>query len=376
MSGTLPRSSAVVLLLLAALSAGPGSARDLQVEVEVQHVGGELAPAELEAMLADPRLRIHAHYHPTSLIPGVTARSERVLPFGSRLFAIPREVGITGGQIERRGRTLRFQAPDVPPEHDLYRLRSMTLLIPVAPGVGRPQPVADVSLYDEAPADGAWETARFGRYGAFDLGLRLRHRWSDAKGGMQVVKFVCHRDIRALGEGQYRFRSPHRHEGLFRSLASDAQSDPPSRPRAGQRSRQMREPFPAPIAGWRVSRNHLVQVDLGGEIVERLSVFAEQSATGSCRRTHAYDALFSGGRMVILKRSIHDAECDGKGVSQSVEVAWAGDGSLARYIASSPQGTRDWDGFEDAACGSGAPPVDEAKALRVELQGIREAFLR
>jgi hypothetical protein len=363
-------------ILALALNAGTGIARDLQVEVDVLHVGGQLPPTELEAILADPKLVVEAHYQPTRLIEDVTARRERTMPLGSRLFAIPQVVNLTGAQIERKGRTLRFQVPDVPPGHDQYRLRSMNLLMPVAPGTGRPQPNADVTLYDEAPAGGAWEAARFGRYGAFDLGLRLRHRWSDAKGEMQVVKLVCHRDIQALGGGQYRFRSRHRHEGLFRSLASDAQSDPPSRPRAGQRSRQMREPFPAPIAGWRVSRNHLVQLDLDGQVVERLSVYAEQAGAGSCRRTYAYDALFSGGQPVVLKRSIHAAECEGKGDSPTVEVTWAGDGSLARYIFSSPQGLRDWDGFEGAACGSGAPPSDEVEALRAELQGIRDAFLR
>lgn len=352
--------------------------RELQVEVEVLHVGGQLAPAELEAMLADPKLSVEASYQPTRLIEGETARRERVMPFGSRLFAIPQQVVVEGAQIERKGRTLRFQVPDVPPGHSQYRLGSMLLFIPVAPGPGRPQPGARVTLYEEAPAAGAWETPRFGRYGAFDLGLRLRHRWSDAKGGMQVGKIVCQADIRALGGGQYRFRSPHRHEGLFRSLASDAQSDPPSRPKTGQRSRQMREPFPAPIAGWKLSRNHLMQVDLGGEVVERLSVYAEQAGAGSCRRTRSYDALFSGGQLVILRRSSYDTECGPGGESQSVEAAWGGDGNLSRYIGGSLPVGEGWDGFaaEGGCPSAAAPPGDEVEALKVELKGIRDAFLR
>jgi hypothetical protein len=367
-------------ILAWALSAGAGMARDLQVEVDVLHVGGQLPPAELEAMLADPKLAIEAHYQPTRLIEGETARRERTMPFGSRLFAIPQVVNLTGAQIERKGRTLRFQVPDVPPGHDQYRLRSMSLLIPVAPGVGRPQPNADVTLFDKAPAAGAWEAARFGRYGAFDLGLRVRHRWSNATDAIRVEGPKCSPDIQALGDGKYRFRARHPLEGYFQTLASAAHSDPPARPPAGQNSRRMREPFPEPLSGWRVSRNHLVQLDLRGRPVERLSVYAEQSGAGNCRRSRSYDALFAGGRLVMLRRSITASECGAGGgpESETVEAAWTESGSLARHIAGSPQGTRDWDGFEAQGCGavSAEPSQDEVKSLQAELQGIRDAFLR
>jgi hypothetical protein len=370
-------------IFLLALNAGQVMARDLQIEVEVLHIGGQLPPAELEAMLADPKLSVEAHYQPTRLIEDVTARRERTMPFGSKLFAIPQEVTVTGAQIERKGRTLRFQLPDVPPGHDQYRLGGMLLVMPVAPGEGRPQPVARVTLYEQPPAEGAVESARFGRYGAFDLGLRVRHRWSDAKGAVRVEGPKCQPDIHWLGDGRYRFRPRHRFEGMHRALASVAQSDPPSRAPAGQKSLRMREPLPEPIAGWRVSRNHLVQLALGGQTLERLSVYAEQAGAGPCRRTRSYDALYAGGQPVVLSRTVSETDCKGPDSSDSrtVETTWAEDGNLARFIASSPQGMQEWDRFDasaPASCGASAAPAipDEANALKAELSRIRDAFLK
>jgi hypothetical protein len=370
-------------ILAWALSAGAGMARDLQVEVDVLHVGGQLPPAELEAMLADPKLAIEAHYQPTRLIEGETARRERTMPFGSKLFAISQQVIVEGAQIERKGRTLRFQLPGVPAGHDQYRLGGMLLVMPVAPGEGRPQPVARVTLYEQPPAEGAVESARFGRYGAFDLGLRVRHRWSDAKGAVRVEGPKCQPDIHWLGDGRYRFRPRHSFEGMYRVLASVAHSDPPSRPPAGQKSWRMREPLPEPIAGWQLSRNHLVQLPLGGQTLERLSVYAEQAGAGACRRTRAYDALYAGGQPVVLRSSISETDCKAPDSSDSrtVETTWAEDGSLARFIASSPQGVQEWDRFDasvPASCGASAASAipDEANALKAELARFRDAFLK
>jgi hypothetical protein len=64
----MPRNLFTSVLLFLGLGAGPAPARDLQVEVEVLHIGGLLAPAEIETLLADERLSIVATYEPTRLI--------------------------------------------------------------------------------------------------------------------------------------------------------------------------------------------------------------------------------------------------------------------------------------------------------------------
>ena len=370
-------------LVFLGLGSGPALTRDLQVEVEVLHVGGMLAPAELQTMLADERLSIEALYHPTRLINGVTARRERIMPFGTRLFAINQDLNLKGDQIERKGRMLRFRVPDIHPEHaDYYRLHALSLRTPIASGKGRPQPELRIDLMQQPPKAGAYETASFTRFGAFDLGLRLRYRWSDAQGAMAVDPTICRADIQLLGNGEYRFRPHHRVAGLFRSLASTVQSDPPSRPPAEQRSMRMREPYPEPVAGWQLSRNHLVQLEVDGQPVERLSVYAEQSGAGRCRRTRGYEALFAGGQIVELESNSSDYDCGPEeGVQgRSVQAGWLNDGSLARYIVSSPQGSQAWDGFsasQSTQCGSGVvPPAGEVEALVTEFQRIRAAFLR
>jgi hypothetical protein len=375
----MPRFFSAMALLLSSLWPGTAPARDLEIEIDMQHVAGALDAAELEAMLADARLAVEAFYQPVRLIEGVTARRERTMPIGSRLFAIPQTLELTGAQVERRGRTVRVTVPDVPPGHDLYRLNSLTLLLPVPAGPGRSAGQSRIPVYDERPADGAWEAARVVRYGALEFGMRLRHRWSGAKGAMQPVKVECHPDYRPLGEGQYRFRPGHRYAAFFTVLASTAQSDPPSRPPAGQRSLRMREPYPEPIAGWNASRNHLVELQVGGQAVERYSIYAEQPGAGSCRRTRSYDALFAGGRLVAARRSWSEYDCGGEGSrSESVEAAWLEDGSLARYIGGSLPVGDSWDGFaaERGCPSAAAPPPAEVEALTAELLRLRGAFFR
>lgn len=367
-------------LLLSSLWPGTAPARDIDVEVEVLHVGGPLGPAELDAMLADARLGVEAFYQPVRLIEGVTARRERTMPIGSRLFAIPQTIELSGAQVERAGRTLRFRLPDVPPGHELYRLRQVTLLLPVPPGQGRPQGETRVSLYDAAPRDGGWETARFGRYAVLEFGLRLRHRWSDAKGPGQVEKLQCNPDIVQLGGGQYRFRQRQRYAGYFRTLASDAQSDPPSRPPAGQTSHHMREPYPEPLAGWKLSRNHLVRLQLDGGVVERFSIYGEQAGAGACRRNRGYDALFDDGKLVAAQTSFTENGCGGADGyrSQSVEAHWGADGRIERYIGGSLPVGEAWDGFAAGrGCpGASAPAPAEVEALTAELLRMRGAFFR
>ena len=379
----MPRLIFVALLILAS-SAVPAAARDLHVEVEVQHVGGLLTPRELESLLADERLAIEVTYSPTRLIEGVTARRERVLPIGSRLFAIPQQLTLTGAQIERQGRTLRFPVPDIPPGHTDYRVTQLTLVSPIASGPGRPQPGLRVNLLQEPPKAGAAETPLFLRDGTVDLGLRVRHRWSDASGPAASPP-TCYLDIHPLGQGEYRFRPRHRLAGLFQTLASDVQSDPPSRPRAGRRSLRLAEPYPDPLAGWRLSRNHLIQTEIDGQPLERLSVYAEQSGSGQCRRTLGYEALYGGGRPVMIRRSLNENECGAGGASNfvSIEASWLDDGSLARYLKNTQAGSESWDAFTAVAAGpckpdalNVAPQANEVDALTAEVQRIRSAFLR
>lgn len=378
----MPRFSDAAALLFAVLSSGPAPARDLQVEVEVLHIGGMLAPAELESVLADARLSIEATYHPTRLVEGVNARRERTLPLGSKLIGTPQQLNLQGTQVERQGRSLRFQVADAHAEHADYRLHSLALRAPIAPGIGRPQPDLTIDLLSPVSKAGTQETVLYTRHGAFNLGLRVRSWYSDAQGAVTAAARVCQPDIQSLGGGQYRFRPQHRLAGLPRFLGPVVQSDPPARAPAGQRSWSLREPFPEPLTGWKLSRNHLLQLQVDGVSVELLSLYAEQAGSGHCRRSRSYDALFAGGKAVSLKSSAHDTECDADGSSslRSVEASWLDNGSLASYQVNTQNGTQAWDGFDataPAGCGtSGASPSsEEVQTLVTEVQRIRKAFM-
>jgi hypothetical protein len=368
-----PRFLTSLLVLMGFAGAAP--ARELQVDVEVLHIGGLLAPEELAALLASPQLIIEASYQPTRLIDGVTARRERIMPLGSRLFAIAQVQTLGGAELERKGRTLSFRVGEGHAAHASYRLQGLTLRVPIAAGLGRPQPDLEVVLSDEVPASGATERVFLGSFGAFELGVRVRLRWNDAKEAFKVVTMHCSDTVEALGNGQYRFRPSHRLAGLFQALPVSL----PSRPVAGQSYAKLGEPYPEPLTGWRLTGNVLVRTTVAGQAVERLSVEAERNGPGACRRSRAYGALFADGQVVALTRTVLESDCSpgGDPVSQTLEAHWLEDGSLAHYMSSAPPVSRLWNAFPAAApaqCGrEGPPPADEVERLKAEVQRLRAA---
>ena len=356
-------------------------ARTLEVELDFQHIGGMLEPAELEAWLASPALAIEATYRPLKLIEGKTATRTRTMPIGSRLDPILHTATLRGAQIERSGRVLRFRVDEQMPEREGYRLLSLKLQVPIARGLGRPQPTLTVDLLHDPSASGGHQAALFGRYGAFDLGQRLRYRWSNAPPDWKRQAPTCGGDVREVDAERYRFRPRHRYEGLFRTLSAEVSSHPPVKPPAGWTSFQMRAPYPAPIDGWRVGRNHLIRLDVGKGRIDRMSIYAEQAGPGQCKRTRTYDALLSGDQFVRIERSIDEYNC-GKDYSpgQTIRAEWLEDGSLAHYMASPGGNPSIFDPFsagQPAACGAQAPEPTGAQleALKAEVQRLRTAFL-
>ena len=356
-------------------------ARTLDVELEVQHIGGMLEPAEADTWIASPDLVIEALYHPQKLIEGKTATRYRTMPIGSRLEPIMHTVTLRGVQIERAGRALRFRLDERPPTQEPYRLFSVYLRVPIAPGVGRSQSALHMLLLHEPATMGAHQSAVTGRFNNFDLGARLRYRWSDASGDWKRLEPICGGDAREVDSDRYRFRVLHRHLGLFRELSTEVSSDPPLNPPAGWKSYQMREPYAAPITGWRVSRNHLIRLDVPGGRIDRLSIYAEQTGLGSCQRTRTYDALLSGDQFVRIERSVDETNCNqGDQPSQITRAEWREDGRLASFMAGSGASPMVYDAFsigQPAACGALAPAPDDTlvNALKAEVSRLREAFL-
>lgn len=360
---------------------GAAPARTLDIEMEIQHIGGMLDPAELDAWLDSPALTIEAGYEPLQLIEGKTARRIRTMPMGSRLESNLHTVTLQGPQIERAGRTLRFRLNERPPAQEAYRLASVTLSVPVAPGLGRPEPSLRINLLHEPAMSGAHQSAVAGNFHAFVLGARLRYRWSDAGSDWMRRPPICGGDVREETFERYGFRPRHRHAGLFEALSADVASDPPTAPPPGWKSFQMRAPYPPPIDGWQVTRNHMIRIDVHGARIDRLSIFAEHAVSGPCHRTRTYDALLSGGRYVRIERSDDAYGCGaGSPPGQIVRAEWLEDGSLAYFMQGPGADPAVYDAFsigQPAACGllAQAPDAAPVEALKAEVDGLRGAFL-
>lgn len=346
----------------------PGATRELHSELEVLHLGGLLTASELDALLADPRLRIEAHYQPTRLIDGVTARRERVLPLGSQLFAIAQRLTLGDDALQRQGRRLQWRVPDTPAGHVHYRLQSLRLHVPIPRAAGRPQPELEIPLMDEPPAPAGIETASLSRHGAFELGWRLRLRW--LPGGpepLPTTELRCPPDVLRQADGRYRFRTNHPVEGFFDRVVSER---PASR---------LRQPLAADLAGWQWMDDTLLRQTIGPWQVERLRLYGEQRGPGECRRTRLHEGLLANGQPVRLQRSVTESGCGGSDNPRSVSVLahWLDDGSLAQWQRSDLQATRSWDAFaaQEVRCGSEpAPAAAETQALGQELLRLRDAF--
>lgn len=380
----LPRLLTSLLILLG--FAGSVSARTLFVEVEVLHEAGLLGKGELNALLASPQLRVEAHYRAGKLIDGATARREKILPIGSKLFAIGQITMLTGAQIVRQGRGLRFRVDEAHQAHASYRLESLRLALPVAPGPGRPQPEVDITLNDDLKRQGAHETVMLSRNPAFEIGLRLRYRWDDASGDYMLAPLPCHGEVQSLGKGQYRFRPEQRLLRLLGTIdfGGVGQKIPP-----GARRFMLAPPYPTALAEWRIGDQQLVQVPTAAKTLEAMTLHVERKGADGCRYMRTYDAWFADGKPVKVVRSGYglytDACEEPKANEGTTEMRWNDEGTLAYFMASTHLDTRLWDDFRaggvasNPACAADLSPTPgkrEVDALHDEFMGLRAAFLK
>ena len=247
--------------------------------------------------------------------------------------------------------------------------------------------ICELFLPPPPETGGVHQAALVARAGTLDLGMRVRQHWSDSDQEPHRQLPSCGGDAIEVDEERYLFRPRHRFEGYLRFLGPTVQSDPPSNPPPGQQSFQLHEPYPEPLAGWTLARNHLVRLTLANGVVDRVSIYAQQQSTGNCLRSRMYEMLFADGQLVSFERSLYETACaDGEepyASGPSVSASWLDDGSLGRFIYSAGDGSppRIFDSFnakQPAACGANeAPPsAEQVQALREEAQLLREAFFR
>jgi hypothetical protein len=375
--------------LMIGLQVAPASARTLQVELDFQHLGGLLPAAELDSMLASAQLRVDATYEPRWMIPGLTARREPTLPIGSKLLPILQQTEFTKQQIARHGRTLSFSVSEKHPEHRGYTLATLQLFLPLVAGFGRPQPTLEVILPAVPKTGLAQQYGLLSRQGSLELGIRLRYRWSDARGAMQQQTAACDEQVQVIDADHYRFRPSHSHAGLYRAMASAVQSDPPSKAVTGQRSLQLRQPLPAERQGWQLSRHHLLQLQVGDTQVERLSLHATREVSAECQRSLSYEALFADGQLVEMEHSYSANGCaENPAKNLWLSASWLNDGSLTQLISTQGNSpTSSWKAFsatQPVACLNPDNPQNRqptaAQLAMLEQQGatlqrLRRAFL-
>lgn len=339
------------------------------MEVDVQHSGASLAQAELLALLASPGLHVEANYKPLRLVEGVTATRQRIMPFGSQLVPRTQEVRLQGADVERDGRQLRFRLPRVDKEGIAHQLDSVWLVLPLAKGLGRPQPLR-IRLLDAVAQKGAHQRPVYWPEGSIELGLRLRYRWSDAQGPWQrEAPGRCASPAPAQDEDHYRFPSQPPHAAYMNDLRGRMSSD----------TTLLDRPPPG-LEGWTLTRSQLGRYAPPGPPLEMVSLHAEQAGAGRCERAQSYTLVFWEGRLVEYEHTPGLRACEGEKQSPSVRARWDPQGRLIAHSISTPgEPAREWRQPEAGACPvwgqvEEPPAADTVEALVLRARELRQAF--
>src|SRR6185369_11710954 len=104
---------ALFLIVLLALSCFCRLAlADVEVEIDLHNVAGNLSTAQRDALLADPGWRVSASYAPLLSVPGVTASWSRCGFLSLPCLADDSEtVSLSGADIRREGTRIGFSLP-------------------------------------------------------------------------------------------------------------------------------------------------------------------------------------------------------------------------------------------------------------------------
>lgn len=361
------RAFAVLGLLLSLHTAA--QARHLDVEVDFQYSGAALGSAELQALLASPGVQVEAGYQPARLVEGVTASRHRTMPFGSTLRADSQQVRLEGAQVERDGQRLRFRLPEIEKDGITHQLNTLWLVLPLAKGIARPQPLR-VRLMEPVAPTGAHQAPVFWPAGAIELGLRLRYRWSDAQGPWQrQPPDRCDPHVSVQDDDHYRFQPRPPHAGYVQDLRSRIASDTTLLAQA-----------PPPMEGWTLTRSQLGRYPPPGPPLEVVSFHAQQRGEGRCERSQSFALVFWAGRLVEYEHNNGLRSCPGEAPPVDVRARWDADGQLIAFSASTRgEREREWRAPDAAACqapgqSSEAPAAEAVEALQSRARALREAF--
>lgn len=308
--------------------AQPAKPRMLGVNVEFVHINGLLEPAELASLLAQPALSVEARYAPRRLIEGETSRRVPVMPMGSREIPVMREVTLGAADITASRSGVRFALADRLEGPGDYRLRSVDLLLPLPPGIGRPQPHVRLGLFDGVPS-GPDRAAQLRDAQAFELGFVVDRYWRDeASLGVTVLSPGGCGPVHLAMDGRWHFRPRHPLAGLQPVLASMAYEEP--RRGSHERVLQLNRPAPAWLEGVALSRHHVTRAKAGAATVEQMAIHGARTGASGCTETIRFDALMADGQPVEVEFTAH-RRCGDASTSQEARATWLGDGSLSTY---------------------------------------------
>ncbi|RDU98901.1 hypothetical protein [Trinickia dinghuensis] len=166
-----------ILTLLFTSCAVTGRTENVDVTVNVTHIGGDLTPVQLGEMLRSPKVRVRASYYPSSNIPGVTAHWSRcgflMLPC---LEPEEQTVELPGDQITRTPTQVSFS---IPPQagNASYQLQFIEIDLPAPYQLDNPGQIYSVVFDLSINCHGCLaKPRRFlqqDRAGTFELGGRL-----------------------------------------------------------------------------------------------------------------------------------------------------------------------------------------------------------
>lgn len=298
---------ALGVLVVGRLMMPAAHASDVRFAIEFSHIGGDLTPGQREAMLRSAK--IEAQYSPSAEIPGVTAHWKRCgffeLPCLKPKFHYFRPAP---GAVEHSGSTLTFS---VPPRHGgmLHRLSTITIEMS-GPRTFRDRPGQQVTL--RIPVN-----CEFCRQGEGSFIVRDRYELLQL-GGLFRAKGVKVDSGDGCDPSNCVFPEMGRFDGYARLLQHNV-----SWWAASRQETELREPYPAELAGLEIVQARLVTTRFDGHLLERIELQTRKGNSCSEQR----EVFLVDGKVTSYQRERQEQNCSTDSASaRIVSASWSEDG--------------------------------------------------
>lgn len=344
---------------------------NVEVEIDLYHLAGNLTAAQRDELLADPGWMIRATYMPLFSVPGVTASWSRC-----GFLSLPclkddaQMVSLSDAEIRREGTRLRFSLPRYVGIRR-FRLTHVGIEMPKKTYDSFKRPETDFFVSDQ---DGTNRSPVLFDGGGFVLAGSLT-----MKGGRFRPRYSCPNSESCWGvdaQGTYLFKPKHRFAFYRHSYQFPG------------KEATLLQPQPAELNGMKIYHATLKSRRIDGHLVERLDISATEDRADCYSDDRQYEIIYVDGEVIRYSKRMPDpdpAQC--RGHYRQIEwddaarpqsysgmvIAWVNGGSSITYLNWDANCTAQEPGNHNR-CNSPPPSISLEAEIRADARRVRSWF--